>query len=259
MKLWIFSDLHLEFDAPLFDGGEFKIPDADVCVVAGDVMNGCGNSIRWLDRMVAPTMPVVFVAGNHEFYGHSIFEGLEWARVHAEQRPKVRFLENDAVTIKGVRFLGCTLWTDFALDGDDAQSVGWGAANFEGRLNDARQIAWRMLPAREAFTASRALELHGRSRRFLEHQLQFDGRTIVVTHHAPHPGSVHRRYKGSSLNPSFASDLSELIAAGRPDLWVHGHVHDSFDYRIGETRILCNPKGYLNENPAFDPRLVVEV
>ena len=257
MRIWVISDLHLEFDAPLFESGSLKIPNADICVVAGDIMNGCGNSIRWLDKMVAPVMPVIFVAGNHEFYGHSIFEGLEWARIHAAECPTVHFLENDVAIIDGVRFLGCTLWTDFALDGD----VRWGAANFEGRLNDARQIAWRMLPAREAFTANRALELHHRSRAFLQRELakDFGGPTVMVTHHAPHQRSVHRRWKGSSLNPSFASDLSDLIAAGEPELWVHGHVHESFDYRIGNTRVICNPKGYTNENPAFNSGLVVEV
>lgn len=256
MRLWVLSDLHVEFDASHYGGG-LKIPDADICIVAGDVMNGCGNSIRWLDKMVAPAMPVIFVAGNHEFYGHSVFEGLEWARIHAEECPRVHFLENDDVIIGGVRFLGCTLWTDFALDGD----VRWGAANFEGRLNDARQIAWRMLPAREAFTANRALELHRRSRSFLQQELskKFEGPTVVVTHHAPHRNSVHRRWKGSSLNPSFASDLSGMIELWRPQLWVHGHVHDSFDYQVSDTRILCNPRGYATENPAFKPDLVVEV
>jgi hypothetical protein len=151
MKLWVLSDLHLEFG----DFFEPAVPDADVCIVAGDVMQGCGNSIRWLDRMVAPAMPVVMVAGNHEFYGHSVFEGLEWARHHARECPDVHFMENDVLMLGGVRFLGCTLWTDFALDDD----VAWAAANFEGRVNDARAIAWRMLPAREGFGATRVLEM----------------------------------------------------------------------------------------------------
>jgi Icc-related predicted phosphoesterase len=253
MKLWVLSDLHLEF-GDLF---EPAVPDADVCIVAGDVMQGCGNSIRWLDRMVAPAIPVVFIAGNHEFYGHSVFEGLEWARVHARECPDVHFLENDVVLLGGVRFIGCTLWTDFALDGD----VAWAAANFEGRVNDARAIAWRMLPAREGFGATRVLEMHGRSRDFLRRSLQesFDGPTVVVTHHAPHSGSVHPKYKGSSLNPSFAVDMSEMMEIYRPEMWVHGHVHDSFDYRVRDTRVICNPKGYGSENPVFDPSLVVEV
>lgn len=257
MKLWIISDLHLDFD------GDFvpPVPDADVAVVAGDVMQGCGNSIRWLAEHIAPAMPVVFVAGNHEFYGHSVMEGLEWARHHATQHRSVHFLENDVAVIGGVRFLGATLWTDFALDGGDAQEVAWSAANFEGRMNDVRQIAWRKLPAHEAFTAKRALEQHERSRAFLDRELSkfHDGPTIVVTHHAPHPYSVNARWKGSSLNASFASDLTDIIVTHRPDLWVHGHMHDSSDYVVAGTRVVANPKGYFNENAGFHPGLVVEV
>lgn len=98
----------------------------------------------------------------------------------------------------------------------------------------------------------------------------FDGRTVVVTHHAPHPDSVHPRFAGNLLNPAFASDLSALM--GPADLWIHGHVHDSFDYQVNGTRVIANPRGYaLNrqsvqspeqlewENPLFDPRLVIEI
>jgi Icc-related predicted phosphoesterase len=257
MKLWILSDLHLEFD----DHFQPSFPDADVCVVAGDVMQGCGNAIRWLDRVIAPAMPVVFVAGNHEFYQDSVMEGLEWAKVHAAECQNVNFLENGETVIDGVRFLGATMWTDYALDGSGRQERAWAMANAEGRLNDHKVIAWRMLPRYEAFTPLKALDLHERSREWLRQRLAepFDGRTVVVTHHAPHPLSVNRRWKGSSLNPAFASDLSELIDLYRPALWVHGHMHDSVDYPVGETRVICNPKGYRNENPQFEPALVVEV
>ncbi|WP_274534676.1 hypothetical protein [Aureimonas sp. AU20] len=87
----------------------------------------------------------------------------------------------------------------------------------------------------------------------------FDGPTVVVTHHAPTPRSIHPRYEGDVANPAFASDLTDLVARVGPDLWIHGHVHDSFDYRIGRTRVLANPKGYGDENKAFDQSLVVDV
>lgn len=254
MRLWVFSDMHLEF------GGAFDalhVPEADVCVVAGDVMHGCGDSVRWLDRMVASHMPVVLVAGNHEFYGHSVMEGLEWGRVHATECSGVHFLENDSVVLGGVRFLGCTLWTDYELDGDAefAEAV----ASFQ--LNDHRRVMWRALPQREMFTTDHAKSMHMRSRAWLEAELvkPFDGPTVVVTHHAPHPLSVNRRFKGSALNPAFASDLSGVMELGKPELWVHGHMHDSCDYVVGKTRVLCNPKGYEKENPCFDAGLVLEV
>lgn len=254
MKLWVFSDMHFEF------GGSYdalRVPKADVCVVAGDLQTGCGNSIRWLDRKVAPFMPVIFVAGNHEHYGHSVMEGLEWGRVHAAECPQVNFLENDAVVLDGVRFLGCTLWTDYALDGD----VETGMLMANHMLNDHRRVLWRALPQREMFTPERAMETHKRSRAWLEAELAktFDGPTVVVTHHAPHPQSINRRFKGSALNPAFASDLTDVMERWTLDLWVHGHMHDSCDYMVGETRVLCNPKGYAAENPAFEPGLVIEV
>ncbi len=259
MKLWIISDLHLEFERWLPPLG--CIPDADVCVVAGDVLNGVANSVHYVAAEVAPHMPVVLVAGNHEFYGNSVLEGLEWGRIAADKHDRVHLLENGVAVIGGVRFVGTTLWTDYALDGTAPEDVAWAMALAEGQLNDHRQIAWRTLPAYQGFPPKRAQELHQRSRGFLERTLAepFGGPTVVVTHHAPHPGSVNRRWKGSALNACFASDLSDLIEARRPELWVHGHMHDSADYRVGETRVVCNPKGYHGENPTFEPGLVLEV
>jgi Icc-related predicted phosphoesterase len=80
-----------------------------------------------------------------------------------------------------------------------------------------------------------------------------------VTHHAPHPGSLHPRYANDLISAAYVSDLTPLIESGKPALWVHGHVHASFDYRVGDTRVICNPNGYGGENAAFDPALVVEV
>jgi Icc-related predicted phosphoesterase len=259
MRLWLFSDMHFEFEhaRPTLP----EIPPADVCVCAGDLLNGVANSVEWLAAHVAPWMPVVFVPGNHEYYGDSIMEGLEWGRAAAGRHPDVHLLDNDSIVIDGVRFLGATLWTDYALDGGTDQDIAWAMANAEGRLNDHRQIAWRRLPAYEGFPASTARTLHQRSRHWLKRQLQqsFAGPTVVVTHHAPHPLSVGSQFKGSALNPAFASDLGEVMELWRPQLWVHGHMHDSSDYRVRDTRVVANPKGYDGENGRFDPALVVEV
>jgi Icc-related predicted phosphoesterase len=107
------------------------------------------------------------------------------------------------------------------------------------------------------------LQFHLESVSFLENILseKFEGVTIVLTHHAPTPSSVAQRFEGSLLSPAFASNLVPLILAHQPDLWVHGHVHDSFNYMIGATRVVCNPRGYFPHelNPEFDPTLVIEV
>jgi Icc-related predicted phosphoesterase len=87
----------------------------------------------------------------------------------------------------------------------------------------------------------------------------FTGPTVVVSHHAPHPGSLHPRYANDLISAAYVSDLTAVIATGKPALWVHGHVHAAFDYRVGATHVICNAHGYGAENPNFDPALVVEV
>jgi 3',5'-cyclic AMP phosphodiesterase CpdA len=259
MKLWIFSDIHLEFGEAFLP----KIPDADVCVVAGDLLDrGPENSIAWLADNVALHMPVVFVAGNHEFYGGKFgFDlAIDRAREAAAGLLGMHFLENDDAFLGDVRFVGCTLWTDFELDGSDTKEVAWAMHNVSGLLADYTAVQ-DFSDATGKLTTQRTKTMHEKSRTFLRETLAmpFDGPTVVVTHHAPHRGSLHPRYANSPLNPGFVSDLEGLILSGKPDLWIHGHVHDCHDYLVGRTRVICNPKGYGNENPAFDPGLVVDV
>lgn len=258
MKLWIFSDLHLEPSSVFMP----PIPDADVVVCAGDVLTrGPENSLEWLSKAVAPHMPVVFAAGNHEYYGGKFGFDLARERARDLRLPGVHFLDDSAVVLGGVRFVGATLWTDFELDGSSPQDVAWAMMNVEGMLSDFGGAIQDFTDPTGKLTAQRAKAMHERSRKFLRETLAqpFDGPTVVVTHHAPHRGSLHERYRDSTLNPGFVSDLEGLILAGKPNLWVHGHVHDSHDYRVGGTRVVCNPKGYDGENAAFDPQLVLEV
>jgi hypothetical protein len=167
-------------------------------------------------------------------------------------------VENDEVIVGNVRFIGATLWTDYALFGEGYVPLAMHAAG-DG-LNDHRRITWTKEPWAR-FRPQEALLLHRRSRAFIETALAkpFAGATVVVTHHAPHPRSVHPRYGDDLLSAAFVSDLTAVIEAGQPQMWVHGHVHNSFDYRIGATRIIANPHGYGTENAAFDPILVAEV
>lgn len=251
MKLWILSDLHLEvaqLETPLEPPA-----DADVCIMAGDLVNSCAKGVRWLSENVP--LDCVYVPGNHEFYRGSVVEGLEEGRREAALHPRVRFLENDVSIIGGVRFVGCALWTDFFLMGQQPLAM----LQAQHSMNDYRAICWRKNPW-DRFTPQKALEMHTASRHFLEAALRipFDGPTVVVTHHAPHPLSVHPKYSGNLLNAAFASDLSDLFETGKADLWVHGHTHDGFDYVVGSTRVVCNPRGYGRENRAFRTDLVVD-
>lgn len=259
MKLWIFSDLHLEFG----EGFMPPIPDADVIVCAGDLLTrGPENSLQWLSRTCSPLqMPAVFTAGNHEYYGGDYGFNLARSRAQNLRLPGTHFLDDSVTVIDGVRFIGCTLWTDFELDGSGAKDVAWAMHNVAGLLADFGGAIQDFSDRTGKLTTQRAKVMHEHSRTFLRETLAtpFDGPTVVVTHHAPHRGSLHPRWRDSTLNPGFVSDLEGLILAGKPDLWVHGHVHDSFDYRVGRTRVVCNPKGYGGENTAFNPCLVVEV
>lgn len=247
MKLHILTDLHIEF-------GDFTPPqtDADVVVLAGDIGLGL-SGLRWAAQRF-PDRPVIYVAGNHEFYRHDI-RLLEQLR--ADAPGNVHFLENDSVEIDGVRFLGATLWTDFEL---------FGVAEQYFAMQHARQYMTDFTIIRNAglrFTPNDALALHTQSRDWLTVMLAepFDGRTVVVTHHAPSVQSIHTRYASDLLSAAFASNLETLMGRDRAALWIHGHMHDSFDYEINGTRVLCNPRGYTPDalNPAFRADFVVKI
>lgn len=254
MKLHILSDLHLEFSS-------FVPPetDAEVVVLAGDI--GVGSSWPAWARNAFPDKEIIYVPGNHEFYDR------QRARVLAELRTiakgnGVHLLDNDTIVTRGgdghsVRFLGCTLWTDFLYFGEDFKAV----AMREGQthLNDFRIIQ----EGEDRFTPARSIELHEESLAWLKAELAepFDGKTVVVTHHLPSERSVADRYKMSPLTACFASHLDELF--GKMALWVHGHTHDCMDYEVNDTRVICNPRGYVTshatENWSFNPGLVVQI
>lgn len=252
MKLWILSDLHLEY-APL--KVPLEPPDADVCIVAGDLCRGIDNGVRWLAEHIAPSMPCVYVAGNHEFYRGSIKEGLEVGRAAAKDCPGIYFLENDEVWRGGVRFIGATLWTDFRIEGKPEPAM----AHARASMNDYRKIAWQKEPW-QRFNPVHAYRLHQASRRFLLGKFRTNPvPTVVVTHHLPHPLSLPKGSKGDLTNAAYASDLSSIIEQGSPSLWVHGHIHDSCDYTAVNTRVISNSRGYGKENPRFDAKLVVQI
>lgn len=253
MKLNVLSDLHLSVGAL-----ERPRTDADLIVLAGDVARPQAAA-EWalgLDR------PVLYVIGNHEFYGSSIeATRAELARLFAGTH--VHLLDDGERVIDGVRFLGSTLWTDFRLFDDDERRAA-SKAEAQRLMRDFSRITLAGEAGR-VFTPDDSTTLFDRHAAWLHARLStaHDGPTVVVTHHAPSRGSIHPRFADSLLNAGFVSDAERLIGADRARLWIHGHVHDSFDYPVNGTRVLCNPRGYakngVNENPLFDPDLVVEV
>lgn len=252
MKLYVVSDLHLEF-------GQFQPPEsadaADVIVLPGDIWKK-DHGIHWA-RATWPNHPIIYLAGNHEFYGSQRQEVLTRLRTAAEETG-VHFLEKDEVVIDGVRFLGCTLWTNFMLYGESNRKLSM--AHCTEYISDFRVI--HEGPAH--FSTVDSIRLFNESAAWLERKLDedFDGPTVVVTHHLPSTKSVATRWQGDLGSAAFASNLDHLL--GRSALWIHGHTHDSFDYVAKGTRVICNPRGYCradgaHENASFNPGLIIEL
>lgn len=204
--------------------------------------------------------------GNHEWYAHREMFNVADETIRAREIADelgIHLLIDEAVEIDGVRFLGSSLWTDYDLYGTRRPSMDVAAA----MMNDHRFIFPQA--GSGPLRPQQAFEWHQASTNWLAEQLQpatFDGPTVVVTHHLPHPGSIAPQFVGDSLNPAFCSDLTWLVERSGAELWVHGHTHSSFDYEVGRTRIVCNPKGYgplrlggAYENRRFHPHKVVEI
>jgi Icc-related predicted phosphoesterase len=249
LKIHVLCDLHIEFDS-------FKVPDvgADVLVLAGDV-HVKTKGLNWIfDQNFE--VPVIYVLGNHEFYREK-FPGLIDKLKRDADGTNVQVLENDSVEIGGFSFFGCTLWSDMKLLGNQhASSIA--AAD---SMNDYRLI--RLSGTYRRLRPSDTMALHARSVRKLREFLEAGDpkRSIVLTHHAPSIQSIADRYRTDPVSAAFASNMEELILEHQPPLWIHGHTHESFDYQIGKTRVICNPRGYApnDTNIEFRPELVVKI
>lgn len=253
MKLNILSDLHLGFEAMAQPAN-----DADVVVLAGDIARP-REAVAWA---LSLHKPVLYVLGNHEFYGSSLdATAAEMRRLCAGTA--VQLLDDSEVHIGPVRFLGSTLWTDFELfESPEVRE----AAHVEAQrmLRDFSRIR-RREDSDALFTPADAAALFQRHARWLDERLASPhaGPTVVITHHAPSARSIHPRFADSLLNACFVSNADHLLGAQRAALWIHGHTHDSFDYRVDGTRVVCNPRGYCRagviENPLFDANLVIDL
>lgn len=245
MRIQYFSDIHLEFG-----NCEFPVTDADILIAAGDIGVGT-EAVDWLAQ--APC-PVIYVAGNHEYYTGD----LHGTRKHLEQecaRAKVDFLDNVRADLGDVRFLGTTLWTDFNTASENIME------EVEHCMNDYQYIQMDGLP----LTAGLLLKRHRDSLAWLESELAdpFKGKTVVVTHHAPSMKSWYsgEDYKKDVRRYAYCSELSDLIRKYPIDAWFHGHVHCVSDYRIGDVRVLCNPRGYHGHQQieGYDPHKIIEI
>ncbi len=256
MKLRVLSDLHLEFS-------NWRPPqaDEDVVVLAGDIAEGRAG-IAWA-RKYFRDRPIIYIPGNHEYYGRDIDELREGLR-ESGRTHDIHVLDADEVIIDGVRFLGATLWTDFEIGGCEPKTVEAAMRCCQDGMTDFKVIRrWG-----GALRPEDTREIHQAQRDWLRRALSgctplcegFGGPTVVVTHHAPSPRSVAPRFGADALNAAFASNLTDLMTP-EVQLWIHGHMHNSSDYIERSTRVVCNPRGYMpyGLNPGFDPMLIIEV
>lgn len=250
MKVHIFSDLHREF-------GDAKpaLTECDLVIAAGDIATKT-HGVKWLAEFFAGK-PILTVAGNHEFYGGN-WPSILTKMKGAAEGASVRVLENETCEVNGWRFFGATLWTDFAINGrsQQAEAMAEDSMNDFKRIHNSDRGYCKLLPQH---VRSEHLFTVCQLRDFLA--AGDPRRSVVITHHAPSSQSLRDNWASDLLAPAYGSNLEPLIEEFQPLLWVHGHVHHSRDYYIGNTRVLCNPHGYLamEENAEFDPALVVDL
>ena len=244
MKFRVMSDIHLEFGT--FIPSYEKDEENTTLLLAGDIgtWGKKGRVLtKFLEQLCKRFEYVFMIPGNHEYYGTSI------ERIHRklaelqemEEFDNFYFLQNTYNIIDNKYLVyGATMWTDFDKGSPFTMSQA------QERMNDFRYI--RFGENYRKFYPNDALSLHltyvRRLKEILEAEEFEDLTKVVMTHHAPCHLSIAQKFMGDELNGAYYTDLSELILDTKPALWVHGHVHNSSDYELGETRVVCNPRGY---------------
>lgn len=250
MKVQLLSDLHNEFYRPETPP-EIEQTEADLIVLAGDIDIGLDGLYWAMSEAQRLAKRVLYIVGNHEYYHQDIALIDEMRKVAAKSKA-VDLLENDVVIIDGVRFLGCTLWTDYRAVGNQVMSM----VEAQQSLNDHHVIR----NGERLFLPEDALRMHQESRAWLEGVLAqpFDGATIVITHHGPHLLCRHPLFPMSAIATAFLSDLSDLVKLA--DVWCFGHTHANLDGKVGKCRLVSNQRGYPMEGiKGFDPYFVFSV
>lgn len=243
MNIQIISDVHLEF-------GHFELPskDCDVLIAAGDIGVGT-EGLEWLQTL---DIPVVYVAGNHEYWGFEI-KDLNSVLSEVSKGSNVHYLERKSVIIDEVRFIGCTLWANFN-EGENEEQL----QELEDIMNDFRYI----FLDKDLVTAKQLIKLNEQSKTWLDKELSkpHKGPTVVVTHHAPSLKSWGLD-ENDYIKYAYCNELESMLEEQQIDLWVHGHIHRSSDYKKHGVRVICNPRGYKGYQlvDKFDPGKTIAV
>jgi Calcineurin-like phosphoesterase len=286
MDVCVISDLHIDIE-----NNAWRDPppiDADVLVVIGDTTNPMTSGLPWIAQVFGSVPNIVCVPGNHCFYRgtkgsgeeHTFYQDQMARGREMAARLGITLLQNDthACEIGGVRFAGATTWSDFSIlpremmvrDAMSQSQKGWyegGWRNYQRRWhNDFREIRYGAPGSKNRFTPSQMLALHRESKAFFERVLAtpFDGDTVCISHMGPAPSVEPGQAEDHSWLYGWSDMIPLMHGPLAPKFWLHGHVHRSLDYTIGETRVICNPRGYpgpggTRENPNFNPTLTIEV
>ena len=284
-KFVLLSDTHTEFGS--YDFSIYEGHENDILLLGGDIMGiGSESSAKALGRFLEDASEkfkqVLYILGNHEYYYNSFKLVPTIVRDIITQRglSNVRLLDRETYEVPGeqIAVIGCTFWTSYALPEDRKDLAIYYAQN---GMNDFRLIQtsqkdyedlgfpfdWTLVTDHEKrleffernLTVQETIDVHERDFEYIFKQLRKykdkGFKTVVMTHHAPSYQSVTPEFIGSPLNPAFVSDWDHIIEKEGPDIFCHGHVHSHHDYMIGNTRILCNPRGYVGyeDMNEFDP------
>lgn len=215
--LGITSDTHCEHGMPFPEVDD----DIDLLILAGDIGCPYRSKSYLMDEI---DKPYIYISGNHEHYNYRYSDVI--SDIFSDD---FGGMEKSSVDFQGNTYHACCLWTDLSNPLD--------LLMYENGLNDCNQI--------KEWSGNKANIEFQKSLQFLQDNVKKGD--IVITHHAPSFQSVNERWKGNLLNPSFTSNLDAFILESKPKLWIHGHMHDSCDYMLGETRVICNPSGYSHE------------
>lgn len=245
MKISTCNDLHLYFGDLVLTNDD----DAEVLCLNGDICElvHIEKYLTFFKDVCSKWKHVIYILGNHEFYETSIQDGIIIAT--SIPIPNLYVLNNDVKVIEDVTFLGCTLWTDMNKNNFGVKKEA------HKNMNDFRYIKYND----KKLTPDDTIDMHEQSVEFLKKSLKevTSEKVVVMTHHAPHYKSIHPMYHGSLINYAFYSDLENIILDNKIDIIFHGHCHHPVDYYVGETRIINNPRGYLNhERIANDFKLI---
>jgi predicted phosphohydrolase len=253
--LQVMSDLHLEFD--------FKVPvinpETSVLILAGDIApvlhttNKRNTFNMFLSNLFSehPNIKVIFVAGNHEYYGTTISHGNDFLNSMSAVFENFYFLNNSSVEIEGVNYIGSTLWTNFKAFGVIPALA---ELAIQDCINDFRIIK----VGKKYLTPNHVKMMFSEAVDAIERLKKPDMANVVVTHFGPSEKSQHSRFSGDMVSAYFMSNCERLFEPSI-SLWVHGHTHASMDYKLGDTRVICNPKGYYAENPNFQYDFMVKL